>query len=174
MKRILVNLIGLILVVSLLLCGCGIQQEDYDTAVSQLEEYSTDLQNKATDLIVSQTDLVKLQATFVILQNELDAIKEVYPPGDFSSFTELEEWLAADKTSELPESMFADQWLRKGLKVQRSAAEDGYIVSVSIEDTDTGEGTYFVYCSAIVNGDLFVWNPEDDTIVQNPSWTNLR
>jgi len=47
-------------------------------------------------------------AEYEALQAELDGIKEVYPPRDFSSLAELEDWLSTNDISEEPITEYAD------------------------------------------------------------------
>jgi hypothetical protein len=45
------------------------------------------------------------------------------------------------------------------LEVQQDAMIDGYIVSV---DYDTfNDGTYMIYCTTIIDGNIWYWDPEN-------------
>ena len=77
-RRLLLGSLILSLAV-VLLAGCGIPQADYDELDA---EYTT------------------LQAEHEALQNELAEIKEVYPPKEFSSLSELDDWLLENDVSD--------------------------------------------------------------------------
>ncbi|GAG43573.1 unnamed protein product, partial [marine sediment metagenome] len=80
---------------------------------------------------------------------------------DFSSFEELTDWLQANDVSEKPISDYASQWYSKALEVQEDALNDGYIVSAAYY-YDSPTDTYIVYCIAIIDGDIWYWDPETD------------
>lgn len=187
MKRKL--LIGMVLVmVALLLPACGIPQEDYDAVVAERDTAQADassLQSKLDDaereLATAKSDLAAAQSQIESLESdvssansrassanskleaansELSAIKEVYPPRDFSSLSELQDWLLKNDVSERSPAEFAETLYMKALEIQEAALNDGYIVSADI-DYDPATG-YTVACVTIINGDLWVWHPEGD------------
>ena len=80
---------------------------------------------------------------------------------DFSSYEELAQWLQANDVSEQPISDYASEWYNKALQVQEDALRDGYIVSASYY-YDSYTETYIVYCIAIIDGDIWYWDPETD------------
>lgn len=104
-------------------------------------------------------------AEYEALQAELDGIKEVYPPTDFSSLAELEDWLENNDISEEPITEYADEWYRKALRIQEDALEDGYIVSADYDIWEDGE-TATVWCVAIVRGRVFFWDHETDEVTE--------
>ncbi len=80
---------------------------------------------------------------------------------DFSSISELEEWLLTNDVSERPTTDYAEGWYRKALEIQEDALSDGYIISADY-DYDAMTDTYSVFCVAIIDGDIWYWDPETD------------
>jgi hypothetical protein len=105
------------------------------------------------------------KAEYEALEAELNGIKEVYPPRDFDSLSELENWLSNNDISEEPITEYADDWFRKALRIQEDAFEDGYIISADYDLWEDGE-TASVWCTAIVRGRVFFWNPETDEVTE--------
>lgn len=107
---------------------------------------------------VSRTEYEALEA-------ELNEMKEICPPRDFSSLAELEDWLSNNDISEEPITEYADEWYRKALRIQEDALEDGYIISADYDLSEDGE-TASVWCVAIVRGRVFFWDPETDYVTE--------
>ena len=105
------------------------------------------------------------QAEYDELEAELNDLKEVCPPRDFSSIAELEDWLSDNDISEEPITQYADEWYRKALRIQEDALEDGYIVSADYDLLEDGESA-LVWCVAIVRGRVFFWDPETDEVIE--------
>ena len=105
------------------------------------------------------------EAEYEALEAELNDLKEVCPPRDFSSLSELEDWLSNNDISEEPITQYADEWYRKALRIQEDALEDGYIVSADYDLWEDGE-TASVWCVAIVRGRVFFWDPESDELTE--------
>jgi hypothetical protein len=84
---------------------------------------------------------------------------------DFSSLSELQEWLRANDVSERPDTQYAEDWYGKALEIQEDALEDGYIISADY-DYDEETETYAVYCVTIINGRVFWWDPETDDVYE--------
>jgi len=156
MKRFNWLLIGLVVLCLAIipLGGCGVSQSEYDALQAENASLEADLQ-------AAQSDLASLQADYEATSNELAEINEVYPPRDFSSITELEEWLRTNDVSERPIAPLAGAWYRKALEIQEDALMDGYIVSTDY-DYDPQTATYLVYCVTIIDGDIWYWDPETD------------
>ena len=110
--------------------GCGIPQEQYDALAAELSAAQNELQSvkaelgsnqsKVSELTSSleksQGELQSTRADLKSTQSELDsakeslaAIEEVYPPRDFTSLTELEEWLRKNNVSERPITEYGDE-----------------------------------------------------------------
>ena len=122
---------------------------------------------------VPQSGFEALQADYDALNEELTEIKEVYPPRDFSSLSELQDWLLANDVSERPLTEYAEGWYSKALDIQEDALEDGYIVSADYdyyEETDD----YDVWCVTIINGDIWAWDPETDEPLQDYSLGKVK
>lgn len=186
-------LVGIILVLVLfLLGGCGIPQEQYDAKSAQLSEAQTEqqtvmaelaasqakvseltssLEKGKADLETTQADLESTEADLEIIQDELAEIKEVYPPRDFSSLTELQNWLYSNDASEKPGTKYAEDWIRLALELQQDALADGYVVSV---DYDSDEEDVTVWCTTIINGRVFYWDPETDDVEEDTSLATVK
>ena len=113
------------------------------------------------------------QAEYDELEAELDDLKEVCPPQDFSSLAELEDWLRENDVSEEPITEYADEWYRKALKIQEDAIEDGYIISADYDLWEDGE-TASVWCVAIVRGRVFFWDPETDFVTEETFFGTVK
>ncbi len=138
-------LVGVVfLLVSLIMVSCGIPQEEYD------------------ELIEENTNL----------QEELNILRTLYPPHDFSSLSELQEWLAQNKVSEREDVTSGERWYSKALKIQEDALMDGYIISVDYDDDD--EGNTSISCVAIIDGDIWYWDPETDEPMQDDTWGKVK
>ena len=143
-RRLLLGSLILSLAV-VLLAGCGIPQADYDELDA---EHTT------------------LQADYEAVQNELAEIKEVYPPEDFSSLSELNDWLLENDVSEKPDTTYGEDWYGRALEVQEDALRDGYIVSADY-DYDAEDDSYLVWCTTIINGRVFYWDPETNDVSED-------
>lgn len=113
------------------------------------------------------------QSDYEAVKQELAEIKEVYPPRDFSSLTELEDWLAENDVSERPATEYASGWYGKALEIQEDALKDGYIVSADYdyyEETDD----YTMFCVTIIDGDIWYWDPETDEPLQDYSLGKVK
>lgn len=172
------------LLVPWLLVGCGVAQEEYDavvaerdTAQAELQSIKTELQSVKDELAASQskvseltsslekaqTDLEVMQSDFEKTKKELTEIKEVYPPGDFYSSAELRDWLLINDVSERPDATNAENLYLKALEIQENALRDGYIISAYIDYL--GEDMFVVVCEAVAGGEVWMWNPESDELV---------
>lgn len=130
-------------------------------------------------LFVSRAEYSSLEADLAALQTmhdstkaELADINQLYPPRDFSSEQELREWLANNDVSEQPAATTVEEMYAKGLAVQEAAARDGYIISVDFEVPY--EFFYFVYCVAIIDGDIWLWEVETDDLFKAQNWDKVK
>lgn len=122
---------------------------------AELADTQAELASTEADLASTETDLASTEA-------ELAEIQEVYPPGYFSSATELQNWLATDDISDRS-SVDAVLWYANAQELQKRALEDGYIINAYI--WDNLDGTYNVYCDAVTeDNSLYWWDPETDDI----------
>jgi len=113
------------------------------------------------------------QSEYEAVSEELAEIKEVYPPRDFSSLSELQDWLDANDVSEKPATTYARGWFGKALEIQEDALKDGYIVSADydyFEETDE----YAIFCVTIIDGDIWYWDPETDEPFQDYSLGKVK
>lgn len=129
-------------------------------------EYN-DLQD---DLASLQDDLAGLQIEYDSATAELADIKQLYPPRDFASEQELREWLANNDVSDMPAPSLADVEARYALalKIQEDALADGYIISVDFDYP------IYIACIAIIDGYLWVWEPESDDAFLYQGWDRVK
>ncbi len=147
MRRFNWWLVGLIILslAVVLLVGCGVSPSDYEALQADYDELNT--QHEA-------------------VENELAEIKEVYPAGDFSSLSELNDWLLENDVSEKPDTTYGEDWYGRALEVQEDTLRDGYIVSADY-DYDAEGDSYLVWCTTIINGRVFYWDPETDDVFED-------
>jgi hypothetical protein len=85
---------------------------------------------------------------------------------DFSSMSELRDWLLENDISEKPATTYAEDWYGRALEVQEDAFADGYIISVDYDMLEDGESV-LVWCTAVINGRVFYWDPETDDVFED-------
>ncbi len=141
------RLTGLVVLILVLLVsiGCGVAQSDYDELSAEYDE---------------------LSAEYEVVESELARIKDVYPPRDFPSLTDLKDWLAENDVSEKPDTTYAEDWYGRALEVQEDAVADGYLISADYDYSEADE-SYSVWCIAIINGKIFYWDPETDEVFED-------
>jgi outer membrane murein-binding lipoprotein Lpp len=132
------------------------------------DDLNTEHENLLTELNTLQDEKDSLQADYNVVNSELTEIKEVYPPRDFSSRRELEDWLIKNDVSEKPDVTDAESWLSRALEIHDDALLDGYIIFVDY-DYDVADDTYAVFCTTLINGYFWYWDPETDEISQDIS-----
>ena len=158
------------------LVGCGVAQEKYDLLLSDINKSKEELQSVKTEheaaLNKAQDELQSVKKELESATKELDEIKKVYPLRDFPSLRELQEWLIKNDVSRRSPTTSAEAWYSKALEIQEDAMRDGYMISVD-EDSDD-EGNASVYCVAVINGDIWYWDPETDEPTQNISWAKVK
>lgn len=183
MKRfnwLLIGFISLCLAM-VLLAGC-VSKSEYEalqveqaTLVDENNSLKAELQEVQADLTSAQADLTRVQADYDTLKadneklkgnyetatKELAQIKEVYPPRDFSSLKELQDWLLANDVSERPAATTAEGLYSKALEIQEDALKDGYIISAWI-DYYAETQMFYVNCTAVADGYVWMWSPETD------------
>jgi outer membrane murein-binding lipoprotein Lpp len=147
-----------------LLAGCGVSKADYEA----LQAENADL---TTELAAVQSDLTSLQTDYDAMSNELAQLQAVYPPGDFPSRTELEDWLLENDVSEKPTTTTVAAWYGRALEVQEDALADGYVVSV---DYDYVDDSVAVLCTTIINGRIFWWDPETDEVFEDTNMGTVK
>ena len=174
------------LLMALLVVSCGIPQDQYDAVAADLDKAQQELQSVKAELAASQSKVSELtssvekseadlEATQVELEaanTELTELKKVYPPRYFSTVKELKDWLLANDVSERPAATNAENLYAKALEIQEDALEDGYIVSAWI-DYYFDEEMFYVNCTAVANGYVWMWAPETDEPVNFSDATGL-
>jgi len=184
-KRLLMGLVALCLAL-VLLVGCGVPQSEYEALQAEYEalqsentslegelaQVNSDLTNARADYDAMKADYDtlkgdhdKLNEDYDAVEAELAEIKAVYPPRDFSSLSELQDWLLANAVSERPPAEYAENLYAKALEIQEDALKDGYVVSAECayyEDEDL----FYISCTTIINGDFWYWEPETDEPLQ--------
>jgi len=102
---------GTLLLVPLLVVGCGVPQEQYAALASDLSKAQQELQSVKAELTAAQakvseltsslertqSDLEAAQADLDATKEELTEISEVCPARDFSLRKVLVDWLLANK-----------------------------------------------------------------------------
>jgi len=169
-------LVALFLFVMVLLVGsCGVPQNQYDLVAADLENTRQELFSVQAELVVSESkvsdltssleehkaDLEAKEYELAAVQEELAEIKEVYPPRDFSTSKELQDWLAANDVSEFSHSTVAENLYAKALQIQEDALTDGLIISVDL-DPGKQKDEWYISCVAVIDGELWAWGPESD------------
>ncbi len=146
--------IGGLVVVLILLIASTVQ---YNNVKDDLETCEAERDGLSSQLSQAQSSLASLQADY-------DIISAVFPPHDFASVADLQNWLGQNEVSELPPvNIFDIEGLySKALKVQADAADDGYIISVDIDVISSSLA--YVACVAIIGGDFWWWDPETDEL----------
>ena len=159
MKRFKWLLMGLLVLCLAMvpLAGCGVPQSEYEA-----------LQAENATLL---DEIESLQADYDDVSNELAEIKEVYPPRDFSSLSELQDWLEANDVSEKPVTTYGEDWYGRALEVQEDALKDGYVVSADYDATEEGAA---VWCTTIINGRVFYWDPETDEVFEEYAFGTVK
>lgn len=132
-----------LILVPLLLAGCGIPQSEYDQVV---------LERNAL-----QSELDAVEAAKDTLQSELDEIQAVYPLRGFDTLSEFKDWITNHVQ---PETQYIDDAFLAACKVQEAGMSDGYLIGL---DIDTFEGTedVAVYISVFIGNELYWWFVED-------------
>lgn len=92
---------------------------------------------------------------------------------DFSSLSELQDWLLENDVSQKPDTMYAEDWYGRALEVQEDALKDGYLVSADY-DYDPETDSYWVYCVTVINGRIFYWDPETDDVFEDMAMGTVK
>ena len=139
--------------------------------VSSLQENLDEQKIKVSTLTLEKTtvmtSLTELQTDFDTVNMELNSIKAIYPPRDFSSLSALQTWVNKHLQ---PRGSYLDDTFRAALRVQDDALKDGYLISVMYDEDDTDPDYGWVYCATLVNGELYYWHPAVGTIHTDYTW----
>ena len=82
------------------------------------------------------------------------------PAEDFPDSDTLASWVDGNIQA-FEEGDGAEAWYKAALDVQRAASEDGYLVSSVITVNPGNPEEYLVWCTAMADGDLYWWYPEE-------------
>ena len=140
----------------------------------QLLQARSQLQQAEGQLQQTQTELSELKTNFDAATKQIAELEAAPPARYFISTVELANWLAKDKVSEEPPANTYVSWYNKALKVQENAARDGFLVSVQYHFCDERLIIEYVACITLVNGYLFMWDPETDEVFEDPVWGKIR
>lgn len=189
-RKILITLGLIVAILTLFICaGCssGVSKSKYDQAVADLQSTSTErdqlktslagmtadrdvLQSKLdgtkaalttlqSELSATQSKLSTAQSELSNTENDLEQMEAKYPPRKFRDAAELEAWL--NKQPVPPTATNATLWVDHGLKLQKAALEDGYVINVEIDEGEN-EGYYVVTCTAMLEDNSYYWWDPDD------------
>ena len=79
---------------------------------------------------------------------------------DFPDYDTLASWVESN-VQPFEEGDGAEAWYQAALDFQHAASEDGYLVSAVITVNPGNPEEYLVWCTAIADGDLYWWYPEE-------------
>ena len=151
-------------------------QSDLAATQTELADAESQISSLRSAANKAKSDLAAVQGDYEAASTELADIKELYPPRDFSSLRELEDWLAENDVSERSASQYVETLYGKALQIQEDALKDGYIISVNVY-YDESDGLYYVSCVAVIDGELWVWSPETDEPInysQVADWQKVK
>jgi len=138
---------------------------------AEAESWLSELTEVQNDLATAESQLSSLEGDYEDVSMELSEMKKVYPPGDFTSVTELESWVR-NNTQSYHE--YLDETFRSALTVQSQGLEDGYLISVVYDEDDTDPNYGWIYCGALVNGVLYMWDPEETEVYSFADYDFIR
>jgi hypothetical protein len=117
----------------------------------------------SSQLAQAQSDKNQLQSDLDTANADLADIQAVFPPRNFSSSTELEDWLQSNSISLQPPATTYEEWYSKALQRQADALADGFIISVDYDYFFDDVNEYFsVWNIAVIDGIIWFWDPETD------------
>ena len=155
----LITVVGLVVVLVLLIVSSGnlsSVEDDLETAKQQVSSTSSQLAQAQSDKNQLQSDLDTANA-------DLANIQAVFPPRNFSSSSELEDWLLSNSISLQPPATTYEEWYSKALQRQADALADGFIISVDYDYFFDDVNEYFsVWNIAVIDGIIWFWDPETD------------
>ena len=83
---------------------------------------------------------------------------------NFPSAEALENWLRLNGVSEKPKTEFVNEWYDKAEEIKGAAVKDGYKIETRWVKKDD---LYSAYCSAVIDGETWYWDPETDDVSQD-------
>ena len=141
-------------------------EAENSSLTGQLSSVQSNFSQTQSSLSSLQSDYDSLQNSYNSVSSQLTDIQAIFPPGEFASSEELQQWLNGNTISNLPPVQSYEEWYSLGLQLQWDAFNDGYIISVDIDYYDTDIG---VWCVTVVDGFMWVWDPATDEIFQDTS-----
>ena len=100
-----------------------------------------------------------------IIPSKESSVNEVSTPEDFPDYDTLASWVE-NHVQHFEIGSGAAAWYKAALCIQREAANDGYLVSAVITGNPDAPDEYIVWCTALAEGDLYWWYPEDSECTQ--------
>ena len=162
--------IGGLVVLLVLLVISWIQTNSLHNDIDDLEAENSSLNSQLTSvqgqLAQAQSSLSSLQSDYDSVSAELADLNSKFPPVEFANSGDLQLWLNGNTVSNQPPATSYEMWYDKALQLQRDALNDGYIISV---DIDYYEDSISIWCVAVTDGYMWVWDPETDDIFQDTS-----
>ena len=146
---------------------------DYDTVKDELDKLKTDYQDLITQKSSLESEINEIQTEFDSVSDQLDEITSIYPPGDFPSRRALEDWLLINDVSTKPITSNAEAWIGRALEIQEDALKDGFIINVDYDYDEENEG-FTVYCTTVINGYMWWWDPETDDIYEDTTLLSVK
>jgi hypothetical protein len=149
-----------------LLAGCVVAKSSYDTVKTDYDNLKTEYTAMETEYAAYKAEMDALVKQFNDLVGSdeweyLLTIVDIFPPKDFSSLSELEDFA---RENIQPETSSIEESFRAALRVQEAGINSGYTISVMYDEDQTAPGTGWIYCGALVNGTFYVWSPKIGTI----------
>ncbi len=179
-KRLFSGLFVIVFSMTLLASGCTsgdklqLLTDEKDAVQTQLQLSQSEAQQAKAQLATVQTELSALKTANDATVKKLAELEAKADPRNFKDSVELANWLALDPVSEKPDATTYQDWYCKALEVQQNAARDGFIVSVQYHFCDERQIIEYIACLALINGYLFMWDPETDEVEKDPLWGKLQ
>lgn len=148
-------------------------RDELEAIQGKVSELTASVEKATDDNSALGKEKETLQSSLTSVSDELAEIKKVYPPRDFNSRMELEDWLLVNDVSEKPITSTAEGWYSRALEVQADALADGFVVSVDYDGPDEEEA-YSIFCTTVINGSIWYWDPETDEVFRDTYLTGVK
>lgn len=148
-------------------------RDELEVVRAQVAELAASVEKATADNSALDEEKERLQSSLTSVSDELAEFKRVYPPREFNSRMELEDWLLANDVSEKPNTPDAEGWYNRALEVQADALADGFLVSVDYDGPDE-ELAYTIFCTTVISGSVWFWDPETDEVFQDTYLTGVK
>jgi len=171
------GIVGLITTFSLVGCTPEAELQQLQAELETLYVENAGLESEIESLQSDYDDLNsrydELNNQNESISNELSQLKELCPPKEFSSLTELRTWLQNNGISELPVTTYETDWIARAYQLQEDALHDGYVVSVDY-DYDVEADACAIFNTTIINGTIFYWDPESDEVLEEWGFATIK